>query len=299
MAEGGGRHPGDGRAEGRGEWHYRVSATFDPTDTDNPGGESRRQRADRSDQGSLVHFRGRRRHRLVRDGAAEAPRAEHARAGVGPGRGVPQLLRLRLCEPEGRLPDAAGREASRAALAEGRALAFARLDRLGDALDRAGGMDALRAAVGHLSPEDGFDAPGRITGAVAVFAAAWSRIRSGARPIAPDPSASHAADYLRMIRGEPPSPGEPAKAEAWIEGELQVGRRIMGMGHRIYRVRDALLLAAALLSPSACSSGSPPATGASSIQPAPPSPRWTAPMAPRAPSRGRSKGRPPAPFASR
>jgi citrate synthase len=32
--------------------------------------------------------------------------------------------------------------------------------------------------------------------------------------------------------------GEPARAEAWIEGELAAGRRIMGMGHRVYRVRD-------------------------------------------------------------
>jgi citrate synthase len=31
---------------------------------------------------------------------------------------------------------------------------------------------------------------------------------------------------------------EPAHAEAWILGELAAGRRIMGMGHRIYRVRD-------------------------------------------------------------
>lgn len=32
--------------------------------------------------------------------------------------------------------------------------------------------------------------------------------------------------------------GEPAKAEAWLLDELAAGRRIMGMGHRIYRVRD-------------------------------------------------------------
>jgi len=32
--------------------------------------------------------------------------------------------------------------------------------------------------------------------------------------------------------------GEPARAAAWIDGELSAGRRIMGMGHRIYRVRD-------------------------------------------------------------
>jgi citrate synthase len=30
----------------------------------------------------------------------------------------------------------------------------------------------------------------------------------------------------------------PARAEAWLEAELAAGRRIMGMGHRVYRVRD-------------------------------------------------------------
>jgi citrate synthase len=32
--------------------------------------------------------------------------------------------------------------------------------------------------------------------------------------------------------------GEPARAEAWLEAELAAGRRIMGLGHRVYRVRD-------------------------------------------------------------
>ena len=32
--------------------------------------------------------------------------------------------------------------------------------------------------------------------------------------------------------------GEPARAEAWLLGELAAGRRIMGLGHRVYRVRD-------------------------------------------------------------
>jgi citrate synthase len=32
--------------------------------------------------------------------------------------------------------------------------------------------------------------------------------------------------------------GTPGHAARWIEGELLAGRRIMGMGHRIYRVRD-------------------------------------------------------------
>ena len=32
--------------------------------------------------------------------------------------------------------------------------------------------------------------------------------------------------------------GHPARARTWLEAELAAGRRIMGMGHRIYRVRD-------------------------------------------------------------
>jgi citrate synthase len=32
--------------------------------------------------------------------------------------------------------------------------------------------------------------------------------------------------------------GVPARADAWIATELSAGRRIMGMGHRVYRVRD-------------------------------------------------------------
>jgi citrate synthase len=32
--------------------------------------------------------------------------------------------------------------------------------------------------------------------------------------------------------------GDPARAEGWLGAELGAGRRIMGMGHRIYRVRD-------------------------------------------------------------
>jgi citrate synthase len=218
---------------------------------------------------------------------------------------------------------AAGREdldaaAVRSGLAEGRRAAFDRLGSIGDALSAEDGMDALRAAAAHLgfggadsstnTPQNAGNTKSAgeiaaITGAVAVFAAAWARAREGLAPIAPDPSLGHAEDFLRMIRGEPaPAPlaegldaylvtvsdhgmnastfaarvvtstgsdrvsavvaaigalkgplhggapgpvldmldaiGSPDRAEAWIEAELAAGRRIMGMGHRIYRVRD-------------------------------------------------------------
>jgi citrate synthase len=32
--------------------------------------------------------------------------------------------------------------------------------------------------------------------------------------------------------------GAPERAAEWLEGELGAGRRVMGMGHRVYRVRD-------------------------------------------------------------
>jgi citrate synthase len=161
------------------------------------------------------------------------------------------------------------------------------------------GMAALRAAIALLERDDAES----IVETVAVFAAAWSRHAHGLPPVPPDPSRSHAADYLRMVTGNAPgeelaraidayfvtvvdhgmnastftarviastgsdmvsavtgaigalkgplhggAPGEvlamldavgsSERAEAWVARELSSGRRIMGMGHRIYRVRD-------------------------------------------------------------
>ena len=50
---------------------------------------------------------------------------------------------------------------------------------------------------------------------------------------------------LDMIDGV----GAPEAARAWLEAELCAGRRIMGLGHRVYRVRDprAAVLEAAML----------------------------------------------------
>jgi citrate synthase len=185
------------------------------------------------------------------------------------------------------------------ALGAGRAAAFERLGRVGDALDAADGMDALRCAAGHLATTTREE----LVGAVAVFAAAWARAQQGQPPIPPNASAPHAADYLRMASGCEPSPtavraldaylvtvcdhgmnastfaarvvastgsddvsaitaalgalkgplhggapgpvldmldqiGEPGRAEAWLAAQLQAGKRIMGMGHRVYRTRD-------------------------------------------------------------
>jgi citrate synthase len=209
------------------------------------------------------------------------------------------------------------------AFGRARLRAFGLLPALGDALALPDAMASLRAAVAQLAdtrPENVAaleagkrDEGAALAGAVAVFAAARARRSAGSEPVEPDASLSHAADYLRMLRGVPPSAAEeralssylvtvadhgmnastfaarvvastgsdavsamvagigalkgplhggapgpvldmldaigaPERAAAWLEAELRAGRRIMGMGHRVYRVRDprAAVLEAAI-----------------------------------------------------
>ena len=204
----------------------------------------------------------------------------------------------------GRLAVGGERETWRARLADARRAAFARVPSLGDALGLGDGMDALRAALAHLSAAgDPIADAVTLTGATAVFAAAWSRRRQGQPAVAPDSSLSHAADYLHMLHGRSAAPaavagmdaylccvvdhglnastlaarvvastgsdmvsavvagvgalkgplhggapgpvldmldavGTVGHAREWLEARLAAGERILGMGHRVYRVRD-------------------------------------------------------------
>ncbi|HEY3819112.1 MAG TPA: citrate synthase [Polyangiaceae bacterium] len=199
---------------------------------------------------------------------------------------------------------AAGAEEVRGRLGEGRGRAFDLLPRLGDALARPSGMDALRAGLAHMTDSgDPLSDAADLAGAAAVLTAAWLRTRAGAAPVPPDPRRGHAEDFLRMalgaepavsragaldaylvtvsdhgmnastfaarvvastasdmvsaivaavgalkgpLHGGAPGPvldmldaiGRTERAPAWVDAELAAGRRIMGMGHRIYRVRD-------------------------------------------------------------
>jgi citrate synthase len=188
-------------------------------------------------------------------------------------------------------------------LGQARQEAFALLPKLRGALEATDGMDALRGAVAQLTARGGPDDGPWVTGAMAVFAAAWARRLRGLDPVAPRPDAGHAEDYLRMATGSgdvtllgprldaylvavsdhgmnastfaarvvastgsdavsavtaavgalkgPLHGGAPGPvldmldaiqaadaAASWLGAELDAGRRIMGMGHRIYRVRD-------------------------------------------------------------
>ena len=204
---------------------------------------------------------------------------------------------------DGVWPSADRREAMRTALADARVQAFAMLPSIGDALEAPDGMEALRAAIGHIMAGNPDTDRVRLTGAVPVFAAAWARLHAKSSPLAPQSSLSHAADTLQMLFGGTPAParsrgldayfscvvdhgmnastfaarvvastgsdlvsaivaaigalkgplhgGAPGpvldmldrvrradRARVWLEAELAAGRRVMGMGHRMYRVRD-------------------------------------------------------------
>jgi citrate synthase len=204
----------------------------------------------------------------------------------------------------GQLPTSVQRDDWRSRLGRARADAFSLIPSLGDALSLTDGMDALRASLAHLQGSGDLEHDRLLlTGAAAVFAAAWARLGAGQTPIEPEPSRAHAADYLRMVTGRPPAPPmvhgldsylccvvdhglnastlaarvvastgsdlvssvvaavgalkgplhggapgpvlemldaieTPDRARPWLESEIRAGRRIMGMGHRVYRVRD-------------------------------------------------------------
>jgi citrate synthase len=191
----------------------------------------------------------------------------------------------------------------RASLGTARQRAFGRVPELLAASQGMSIVDGYRAAIAALRAEDGLAHEAVIVGAGPVIAGALVQRANGREPIAPDPSASHAADTLRMLRGETPAPREAAALEAyfvtvcdhgmnastfatrvvastqadlfaavtagycaltgplhggapepvldmlnaihsrerikpWVDDALARGERLMGFGHRIYRVRD-------------------------------------------------------------
>ena len=115
----------------------------------------------------------------------------------------------------GRSSPAEGVVALREELGRARVAVFSGLHRLGDALARREGMDALRAALGHGLGE-GEPAPVEVVAACAVYAAAWWRGQQGLEPVAPDPTLGHAADLLRMIRGQAASDEEARALDAYL-----------------------------------------------------------------------------------
>ena len=191
-------------------------------------------------------------------------------------------------------------DALRRDLGLARERAFSRLHDLLPIAGRLPPLAAVRVLLASV-PDDAEDAPLLLT--VAVGLAAVIRLRDGKLPVAPDPHAGHAADFLRMLKGAAATPDEAAaldtylvsaadhglnastftarvaastrasltdavtaalctlkgplhggapgpvldmldaigpaeNAEAWLDAAVMHGDRLMGFGHRVYRVQD-------------------------------------------------------------
>ena len=185
-------------------------------------------------------------------------------------------------------------------LGAGRRAAFADLPRWLPAARDAGIAEGIRLALAALPDAAG---PARIAATLPVALAALLRARQHLAPVAPQPAAPAAADFLRMLRGTPAGEAEIAALDAylatvidhglnastfaarvvastraslaaaataafcalsgplhggapgpvldmldaigsaenidpWLERALRRGERLMGFGHRVYRVRD-------------------------------------------------------------
>jgi citrate synthase len=191
----------------------------------------------------------------------------------------------------------------RARLAEARLHAFRLLPAILPATDGLSIVDGFRAAVAAIGPRDGVAPEAMSVGAMPVLAAALVRRAAGLAAVAPDASLGHAADTLKMLRGEAatnaevkaldaylvtvsdhgmnastfaarvvastqadlfmavtaaycalsgplhggaPGPvldmldaiGTRGSIASWVDAALARGDRLMGFGHRIYKVRD-------------------------------------------------------------
>lgn len=196
-----------------------------------------------------------------------------------------------------------GAEELAGTLGAARRRVFAHLESADTQLQQLPVFDAVRALVARIDDGDDIDTALALVAAPAVLTPGILRLQKGLAPIPPDPTLGHAADFLRMLHGEPAEPeraaaldrylvtasdhglnastfvarivastragltsatvaamgalkgplhggapgpvldmldevGSPEHASIWLENALARGDRLMGFGHRVYRVRD-------------------------------------------------------------
>src|SRR6266478_1037930 len=103
----------------------------------------------------------------------------------------------------------------RKSLGAARERAFARLPELLPATRGMSIVDGFRAAIAGLRAENGLEHEATIVGAFPVIAGALVQRAKGGSAVAPDPTQSHAADTLSMLRGGKAEPREIAALDAY------------------------------------------------------------------------------------
>ena len=116
----------------------------------------------------------------------------------------------------GKLPTRKELDEVRTHLAAGRKLDHAIIEGIARVPRHVTPMEVLRTAVSALSFYDPDEKSNdhdanlrksyRLTSQIPMIVAAYDRIRKGRKVVAPDPSLSHAANFLLMLNGEKPSP---------------------------------------------------------------------------------------------
>jgi citrate synthase len=204
---------------------------------------------------------------------------------------------------DGLTPQPATEHGIRAALGAARLVAFEEVAPVIAATDRLTAVEALRLLLSTLADAEATPHHVLAVAAVPVFVAAIARRQQGLAPIAPDAAIGQAADFLRMLHGEPapadhvraletylvtvadhglnastftarviastragllssvvgalcalkgplhggaPGPvldmfdaiGSFENIRPWLDRALARDERLMGFGHRVYRVRD-------------------------------------------------------------
>ncbi len=144
---------------------------------------------------------------------------------------------------DGFFKDLPARALMREALGAARVRAFARLPALPKDL---GAVEQLRIGLAHQPDGDALNIALDLAATGAVHTAAIARLRQGLAPIAPDASLSHAADFLRMLRGVRASEAEAAALDCYLVTVADHGLNASTFAARVVASTQAGLASAAI-----------------------------------------------------
>jgi citrate synthase len=144
---------------------------------------------------------------------------------------------------EGFAGDGLDRAGIQAHFGAGRAASFARLPLWLEAARKLPLGEAMRLAIAAIPDES---PPAGVAAALPVAVAALLRARAGQAPVPPDPALATAADFLRMLHGQPAAPALAAALDAYLTTVIDNGLAASTFAARVIASTRASLAAAVL-----------------------------------------------------